>query len=49
MSPTSAITRVGIVAKPDLGDCADLLDKLAAWLQARNLAVVFDEQSALLA
>jgi NAD+ kinase len=49
MSPTSAITRVGIVAKPDLGDCADLLDTLADWLQARQLAVVFDDQSAALA
>jgi NAD+ kinase len=50
MSPTtSPITRVGIVAKPDLGDCADLLDTLADWLQARHLTVFFDEQSAGLA
>ena len=51
MSPTTtpAITRVGVVTKPDLGDCADVLDKLAAWLQARNLTVLFDEQSAALA
>src|SRR5215471_18211096 len=49
MSATPPITRVGIVAKPDLGDCADLLDKLAAWLHARQLTVVFDEQSATLA
>jgi NAD+ kinase len=48
-SPAPAISRVGIVAKPDLGDCADLLDKLAKWLQGRGLAVIFDEQSAALA
>jgi NAD+ kinase len=44
-----AITRVGIVTKPDIGDCADLLNKLATWLQARGLSVLFDEQSACLA
>jgi NAD+ kinase len=49
MSPTSPITRVGIVAKPDLGDCADLLDTLANWLRARQITVLFDEQSARLA
>jgi NAD+ kinase len=49
MSPSSPITRVGIVAKPDLGDCADLLDSLADWLQARGAEALFDEQSALLA
>jgi NAD+ kinase len=48
-SPAHAITRVGIVAKPDLGDCADLLDKLARWLQTRGLRVIFDDQSAALA
>jgi NAD+ kinase len=48
MSTTSppAIARVGIVAKPDLGDCADLLDTLAVWLEKRGVAVAFDEQSA---
>jgi NAD+ kinase len=50
MSPTSSsIARVGIVAKPDLGDCADFLDALADWLQARGVAVIFDERSAALA
>jgi NAD+ kinase len=49
MSPTSSITRVGIVAKPDLGDCADLLDSLADWLETRSIRVIFDEQSAALA
>ncbi len=49
MSPTSSITRVGIVAKPDLGDCADLLDSLAHWLRARDIRVIFDERSAALA
>jgi NAD+ kinase len=49
MTPTSSVTRVGIVAKPDLGDCADLLDSLADWLQTRNIRVIFDEQSAALA
>jgi NAD+ kinase len=49
MSSTSSITRVGIVAKPDLGDCADLLDSLADWLETRSIRVIFDEQSAALA
>jgi len=49
MSSTSTLSRVGVVAKPDLGDCGDLLDTLAAWLETRGLSVVFDEQSAQLA
>ena len=48
-TPTTAITRVGVVTKPDLGDCADVLDKLATWLESRGLTVLFDEQSAALA
>jgi NAD+ kinase len=49
ISSSTAIARVGIVAKPDLGDCADLLNKLATWLQTRGLGVLFDDQSAALA
>lgn len=49
MSSPTPITRVGIVAKPDLGDCADLLDRLASWLQSRGVVAIFDEQSAALA
>ncbi len=49
MSAPTPITRVGIVAKPDLGDCADLLDRLASWLQSRGVVAIFDEQSAALA
>jgi NAD+ kinase len=45
---TTAISRVGVVTKPDLGDCADVLDKLATWLQSRGMTVLFDEQSAAL-
>jgi NAD+ kinase len=38
-----AITRVGIVAKPDLQSAASVLDELAAWLEGRRVSVCFDE------
>jgi NAD+ kinase len=46
---TSAITRVGIVAKRGLHASADHLDRLAAWLRARNIQPVFETDTAPLA
>ena len=43
------ITRVGIVAKPGLSAVSADLPKMAAWLQARRVAVVFDADTAALA
>jgi NAD+ kinase len=46
---TAAITRVGIVARRHLSEAATLLDEIAAWLQARSVAPVFDIDTASLA
>lgn len=42
------ITRVGIVAKPGLSAISADLPKMAAWLQARQVEVVFDTDTAAL-
>jgi NAD+ kinase len=46
---SDSITRVGIVAKHGLTAAADHLDRLAAWLRARQIATVFDAETAALA
>jgi NAD+ kinase len=45
---TASITRAGIVAKPGLAASGDL-DRLVAWLEARNIAAVFETETASLA
>jgi len=45
----SSVARVGIVAKSGLLAAADHLNRLAAWLRARDLQVVFETQTATLA
>ena len=42
------ISRVGIVAKRGLREASDHLEQLASWLQARNLEVVFETETAAL-
>lgn len=43
------ITRVGLVAKRNLGAAADVLAELAGWLEARNVRAVFEVETAKLA
>jgi NAD+ kinase len=47
--PTSQqITRIGVVAKRGLRAASDHLDRLGAWLRARNLDVIFETETAAL-
>jgi NAD+ kinase len=45
----SHITRVGLIAKRHLDAAAGVLAELAGWLQARNIRVVFETETARLA
>lgn len=46
---TAAVARVGIVAKQHLHQAAVLLDEIVDWLGARNVAAVFEVETAALA
>ena len=46
---TAAISRVGLVAKHRVDAAAAVLQELAAWLEARGIGPVFDNESAHLA
>jgi NAD+ kinase len=46
---SAPVTRVGIVAKQGLSAAADHLEQLASWLQARNIAVMYERDTAALA
>jgi NAD+ kinase len=46
--PARPIARVGIVAKADLHEAAQLLDDLADWLQAKGIIVIFEAHTATL-
>jgi NAD+ kinase len=43
------MNRVGLIAKRGLGEAADVLGELAAWLEARDIEVVFEADTARLA
>ena len=47
-STSPAITRVGIVAKRQLVEAAQLFDEIAAWLEARGVVPVFETDTAAL-
>jgi len=44
--PTSPVTRVGILAKPQLREAADHLVDIEAWLERRGVEAVFESETA---